>query len=129
MHIPLLGSRALLSIGFTCHNRVHTLLPSGSIIQDANRVRANSVARMDSFLLSFAHIVFVFIMIPVFFYQLYVILSLVGFCRDRDKLIVKKEDLMLKAVEVPKTQRKKSKAAVNDVNPSIEEASTLEEHL
>jgi len=94
-------------------NRIHTLLPLGSIIQDANTGGANSEARMDSFVLSCAHIIFVFIVIPVFFYQVYVIVSLVGFCRDEEKWIMKKEDLMLKTVEVTnKTPRqKKSEAA------------------
>ena len=56
--------------------------------------RPNSEATIDSVLLPCAYVIFIFIIITVFLYQLYIILSLVGFCQDQEKWIIKKEDLM-----------------------------------
>jgi hypothetical protein len=81
--------------------------------QDADTGGVNFEARMDSFVLSCVHVIFVFIIIPVFFYQLYIILSLVGFCLDHEKWIMKMEDPMLKAGEVANRtfRQKKSEMA------------------
>jgi len=81
----------------------------------ARVVGQNSEVKMYSysFVLSCAGVLFVFIIAAVLFYQLYIIFSLVGFCRHEEKWIVKKENLTLKAVEeANKTSpRKKSQAA------------------